>query len=212
LYWPRDPYGAGNPALKPEQSTHADCGFQARTVSGPATTLARITAYRMQMRDMIIWQPDPSDPSGMRWTPSNLAGAVIRGIHGTVELSYGKEFSSILGAVWNDARDEKSNKVLIYRPAYVVTFSQNVAINRVTGGMTCRYMSSVFTNDQNSATLPECTVFDARLGVGLFSSPDDNKSVRLIYEILNVTDVQHYTNEGYPLPGREHRLSLKVSF
>jgi vitamin B12 transporter len=212
LYWPRDPYGVGNPLLKPERSASTDAGFQLRTVSGPATATARVTAYTMQMREMIIWQPDPADTTGMRWTPVNKAKALIRGIHGDAELLFGKIFSSTFGAAWNDARDEQTKNRLIYRPEYAVTYTQGVAFDRINAGLTCRYLSSVFTNDQNTTALPECTVFDGRVGADLFSSLDGKRSIGLVYEMLNCTNARHYTNDGYPLPGREHRLSLKMVF
>jgi outer membrane cobalamin receptor len=36
--------------------------------------------------------------------------------------------------------------------------------------------------------------------------------MRLIYDMLNMTNREHATIDGYPLPGREHRLSLRINF
>jgi vitamin B12 transporter len=212
LYWPQDAWSVGNSDLRPEQSVNADAGAQAFYSADKLIVNGRVTGYFMGLRDMIIWQPDPDDPDGMRWKPDNVAKARIRGIHGSAEMSYANRYTTTLGVTWNDARDDNTDKVLIYRPEYMLTYGTGLSIGPVFTGITCRYMSEVFTDAENAGRLPESTVFDVTAGVRLPLPAGFRTHFGVEYDLYNLTNELRCTNDGYPLPSREHRLSVKVNF
>jgi vitamin B12 transporter len=212
LFWPKDLFGVGNPDLLPERSMNVDAGFQARYHTDKIVASGRITGYFMNMWDMILWQPDPSDPLGMRWMPTNVDTAKIRGIHGSARISFADFYITTLGINWNDARDAVTKKVLIYRPEYALTYTTTLSLDPFFTGITCRYMSEVFTDASNTLQLPQSTVFDINVGMQLFKTTGGRTAIGLCYDLCNLTNELRATNQGYPLPGREHRLSVKVSF
>lgn len=212
LYWPKDAWSVGNQNLRPERSVNFDAGFQVHHRAGKLIAGGRVSGYSMTLQDMILWQPDPGDPDGMRWKPDNVAEAKIRGIHGSAEVSYAKEYSSRLGITWNDARDTATGKVLIYRPEYLLTYGNELAVDPFYAGITCRFMSEVYTNAENTDRLPESTIFDCTIGVKLAAPFEFKSGIVLEYDLYNLTNELRCTNNGYPLPGREHRISVRVSF
>ena len=212
LYWPNDAWSVGNPELQPEQSVNFDAGFQARYRIDKLIANARVTGYFMTLQDMILWQPDPDDPDGMRWKPDNVAEAEIRGIHGSAEVSYAGGYTTRLGITWNDARDTATGNVLIYRPEFTLTYGTELSVDPFYAGIACRYMSEVFADAANTERLPESTIFDCTIGVKLAALFGSRSGIGLEYDLYNLTNELSCTNSGYPLPGREHRLSAKIDF
>jgi outer membrane cobalamin receptor len=148
----------------------------------------------------------------MRWMPTNVDTAKIRGIHGSARISFADFYITTLGINWNDARDAVTKKVLIYRPEYALTYTTTLSLDPFFTGITCRYMSEVFTDASNTLQLPQSTVFDINVGMQLFKTTGGRTAIGLCYDLCNLTNELRATNQGYPLPGREHRLSVKVSF
>ncbi|MGA2505921.1 MAG: TonB-dependent receptor [Chitinispirillaceae bacterium] len=207
LYWPQDAWSIGNPHLKPERSVDWDIGAQLHHRVAAIDYSGRITYFRMRLNDMIIWEPRPD----FVWTPVNVAAATIRGCKISTQLRLFKMYATSFDCAYSLARDANTGKTLIYRPRYAATYTNALEAGRITFGITVRYSSEVFTDESNTGQLPASTIFDANLGIKIASVGEDGDA-RLVYDILNLTDEQHVTNEGYPLPGREHRLSLKLSF
>ncbi|MBN1127517.1 MAG: TonB-dependent receptor [Chitinispirillaceae bacterium] len=211
-YWALDMFTVGNPELRPERSMNVDAGFQACYRTGKTGASGRITGYVLDMHDMIVWQPDPADPAGMRYRPENVSRARIRGIHGSAQLSHAGFSATTIAITWNDARDDSTGKKIIHRPEYAATWTTTLTPGPFTGGITCRYSGERFTNAENTARLPQTTTFDATAGVQVIEASGYRPGLALWYDLRNLTNEQRMTTQGYPLPGREHRLGVKVRF
>lgn len=209
LYWPLDAYkDIGNPHLKPERGGNIDAGVQAQHHFGKIGVSGRVTYFSMLLSDMIIWQKDTSGIT----SPENIDKASIRGFKFSARLNYANTGDVTIDFADNNARNTNTDKVLVYRPKYIGIFSGQASVARLTVGISCRYSSKVFVDKENSRHLPSNWTFDANLGCKILSMGACGDGMRLVYDVLNIADKKQSTNEGYPLPGREHRLSLKMSF
>jgi vitamin B12 transporter len=208
LYWPKDAYSAGNSHLKPERSVNGNTGVQLRHHVGAFDMDGRCSFSAMRLSDMIIWAPDPA---GI-YSPSNVSRAGIWGSTVAAHCSYDRTWDLSAAFAYNNSRDRATHKVLIYRPGTVVTVSCRYDGRRASAGASFRYSSKVFTNNANTASLPGVRTLDANVGCTLVAGGTSGKGVRLIYDILNITGEKKFVSEGYPLPGREHRLGLKMNF
>jgi len=203
LYWPQDAYSVGNPDLKPEHSRDLDAGAQATWRREKIECSARISYFAMQLDDMIVWEPRPD----YIWTPVNIA-ASITGASIQLTFADADRYRGAFNLTQSIAHDRNTGNTLIYRPRFLATTTHSATWGRFAAGVTGRYTGRVYTNDANTASLPPCFTFDGNCSIALM----DNDGMRLVYDILNMTDRMHATIEGYPLPGREHRLSLKIGF
>ena len=207
LYWPDEDYTVGNANLKPEHSRDWNAGIQLQQRTGGIECLGRCSYFDMRLNDMIIWEPNMD----YVWSPVNIDQASIKGIslHGSVTVA--KWYSGSLDLTVSHALDEQTGKTLIYRPEYLATSSHTFNFKRFSAGIAGRFASRVYTNDSNTTSLPPCITFDGNVSIPVLPVNLDGE-MRLIYDMMNMTNRQHATIDGYPLPGREHRLSLRINF
>jgi|GEM_PF-2369438 vitamin B12 transporter len=207
LYWPDEDYTVGNPDLKPEHSRDWNAGLQFQQRTGAIGCLCRFSYFDMWLDDMIIWEPSPD----YVWSPVNIDEASIKGVSLHASVTVAKWYSGSLDLTASHAEDEQTGKTIIYCPEYLATSSHTFTFKRFSAGIAGRYTSSVYTETDNSASLPPCIIFDGNVSVPLLPVNHDGE-MRLIYDMLNMTNREHATIDGYPLPGREHRLSLRINF
>jgi vitamin B12 transporter len=205
LYWPY----MGNPDLKKENSRDIDCGLQIRHTDNRTDFSGRVSYFAVQFSDMIMWQPYDS---GHVWLLENVPKASLNGCKLDLRCSFLHDLNGNLSFSYNNARNQTLDKFLIYRPKYIIASSIQRSGARLIAGVSFRYGSSVFTEALNQKTLPANAIYNFNIGYKLFSAGSDENGLRLVYDALNVTNQKQCTNEGYPLPGREHRVSLKMNF
>jgi vitamin B12 transporter len=212
LYWPDDFFSIGNPELSPEQSVSGDVGLELRHASPVLALTGRITYFDTRLSDMIMWQPLADNPS--KWTPTNIAEAHLSGGKVNLEASLRNHLTAATEYTLLAARDlsQATEKVLIYRPRHVVGGSLTWQDGRWMLGVCSRHSSKVYTDAANATTLPGYTTFDTNAGLRLFRGSNSSREAWLTYNGLNLTDRHYATNQGYPLPGREHRLNLSLQF
>jgi vitamin B12 transporter len=201
LYWP---YGMGNPALKKENSFDVDGGIQIRTGSGKISLSNRAAVFLMRLDDMIVLDDT--------WKPQNLDKASIAGFKFKSEVRYSDVYNAAFDFVYNNARNGSTDNVLTYRPRYIATFTSGLSVQRLTAGFTLRYSSEQFIDAANAQLLPAAISADVNFGITLVRTGDNGSRLRLVYDALNITNQDRMMARGYPLPKREHRLSLKAGF
>ncbi len=209
LYWPFDGYTAGNPSLSPERSRDFDAGLSL-SLKGDAQLRAGMTYFRNNVRDLILWARNQNSV----WSPSNVGRATIDGVESSVQFSLvpgvirlGWSLSTLRAV--NRADDPTVNgKTIPYRPSAmnkvnIVLTQGNVEL---TGELVA--MSRRFTDEQNTSSLPPVHTIDISLG---YRVPIGSSSVSFLLLGKNLENVQYETIDGYPLPGREARLTIQYS-
>lgn len=79
LYWPDTGWAAGNPDLRPEQSTEYECSIRK---AFDTTGNLRIVAFEKRSKDLIQWQ----ETSPGIWSPENVSRARVRGFEADGEV------------------------------------------------------------------------------------------------------------------------------
>ncbi|MBM7034948.1 TonB-dependent receptor domain-containing protein [Vibrio ulleungensis] len=110
LYWPEDPYGVGNPDLKPETSISGEIGIRGQHDKFDWS----LAAYSSTIEDLIEWMPvDDANPFG-QWTPTNVSEAEIKGIELEVAFDTGPVEHQLVGD-WKDTENVTTGEQLIRR-------------------------------------------------------------------------------------------------
>ncbi|GAD80096.1 TonB-dependent receptor domain-containing protein [Vibrio ezurae] len=109
MYWPEDAFSKGNPDLNPEKSESTELSLQGFHSWASWT----ISAYQTNIKDMIEWAPDLSDPQG-KWQPSNVSKAEIRGIEASVEFDTWLIHHTV-SADWKDPKNKETGLQLANR-------------------------------------------------------------------------------------------------
>jgi len=201
LYWP---YGGGNPDLKKEKGFDVDGGIQVRTNSGKISVCNRAAVFLMRLEDMIVLDD--------MWKPQNLDKASITGFKFKSQVRYSDAYDIAFDFVYNNARNSSTDNVLTYRPRYIATFTNGLSVGRLAAGFALRYSSEQFIDGANTQSLPAAITADVNLGITFMRPGADGSWLRLVYDVFNITNEDRMAAPGYPLPKREHRLSLKAGF
>ena len=210
LYWPDEGWGHGNPNLKPESSTNLDVGFIIKK-NESYFLQAEVSYFQNKIKDLIGWGPDNS---GI-WTPLNIGQAKIQGIESGLKFSLPKEIAYFnIYHTWMKATDETDNsplkgKRLIYRPDHKIDLIIGTHFGDLSANMDLRIVSKRYTTTDNSNTLPKYQLLNGNIGYS-FALYHVQISSRL--QILNMLDKSIYLNDGYPLPGREFRLTFGFNY
>ncbi len=209
LYWPRDAWTIGNPDLKPESGHDFDAGVLMRLPALRELALD-LTYYHNTVRDMIVWLQGQT-----LWSPENIGQATLRGIESKVGVS---PVPGLLRLEWDytylDSRDETDNpnekgNVLPYRPKHHQNFQATLTVWDFALTGTVAYTSSVYTNVANTTSLPDYYTAGATAG---YTLPLENGSLGIRLEGKNLGNSRYEVMEGFPMPGREIRLSAEYRF
>ncbi len=213
LYWPEDVYAKGNPDLRPETGINFDIGLLFRQIQSSLFQI-ELTYFKNNITDLIVW----GTGSDWKWTPQNVGRARISGFENiwTIRLLENTAYLKI-AHTWMKAVDEtpdspdKGNP-LIYRPknkidinagfkSWIFHFNLNY---RLVGKR--RYFNySTYKYDY----LNVYHLVNGNIGC-YFSFSGFNVNTRL--QAWNILDKSIYIMDGYPIPGRELRLSLGIKY
>ncbi len=206
---------AGDPDLRPERGWTTDLG-----VSLSRGHLdAEASAFTAGARNQIVWLPAEDG----FFVPGNVLRTRTRGAEVTVgfaPIAFGSvRVSADASYVFTDARDRSTPGSVSYgRPLrYIARHAagSHAALETAVGttglrlDVDGRVLGSRPTRADGGAPLPVHVVLDARArlarrvaGVG----------VELGAELKNLTNTRYAVVEGYPMPPRHGRLTLRLSF
>ncbi len=207
LYWPNDGYSVGNPILRPERATDVDVGIHVYEPSWGGLG-AGATYFVNTFNDLILWQPAAS---GL-WSPQNVGKARIRGMETTLSLA---PVPNLIQLEWNytfvDARNKAENQgefdmLLPFRPRHVHNLSATVELSGAYCAMSISHVAMRFTTSSNTASLPGYRLVNLLFGIRRAFEP---LALGVKVELRNLADVRYQVMPGYPMPGRELRLSFE---
>lgn len=210
LYWPKDAYSVGNPNLKPEHGTDFDVGAMFRYPFFPGVALD-LTYFKNSITDMILWH---QGPLGI-WSPENVGKADIQGVELKAALS---PWGDLLQFGWNytylDARNKTQDRTqydmqLPYRARHAHNFSLRFGQAGLYALLDYSSTGKRFTTTANTDLLLPYHLINAILGYKMRFDP---LSLDAKLEVRNLENTEYQAMEGFPMPGREVRLSLAVKF
>ena len=208
LYWPSDEYTAGNPDLLPETGTSLDAGVTFADYTN-GLLQAELTWFKNSIRDMIEWQPGDD----YIWRPANVGRAEIRGLESGIkfripsDVVYTSIYFTKMKATNETEGSETKGRRLIYRPDQKWDIILGTKLGMMSAHLNYRFASKSFIDAANSASLKAYRLVNANLAAGLSIS---GTRFTLKIQGINLTDQKIFLSDGYPLPGREFRVSLGV--
>ena len=211
LYWPADEYTKGNPGLSPETSVDWDIGLQLVNRSRLAAE-AEIMVFNSHVRDLIQWGPDET---GMIWMPLNVGKATIRGLESSIGLTlpenrvYIKVNHTLIRATDETPGSTGRGNHLLYRPEYKLDLLAGVRLGPVALNLNHRWVDRRYHNTENSLVLGPYRLLNGNINVTI---PTGNIVAHVKLQGFNLTNQNIQGTYGYPMPGREYRVTLGVDY
>jgi len=208
LFWPAGPFLAGNPNLLPERGREIEGGVLYE-FSRAGNWQLELAGFNSKIADLIVWISD----ANFFYSPVNLENAKISG----VELSaawrsngdrFGWRANYTRLATKNDGANPQTNaKALVYRPRDKFDLQANFDFRYFVLGGSFQYVGTRFSRADNSQSLPAYRAANFSLSRQI-RFHEFNTLLHL--EVRNVFDKHFSIIDGYPLPGRELRATLRL--
>lgn len=200
LYWPDTIYAKGNPELRPERSVEYEIGWD-QVFS--ENILTKITVFRRDVKDLIVWQPDLS----FKYSPSNIGKARIDGIELEGEINIHKFFSIDLNYTYLNPVDRNTGEKIKNLPQHQLNTSLNIYSPFGSG----LFLYGRYTkNYALPGNISDYFVMDGKIThkINLFSGIKGD----LFVGVNNIFDKEYEVVKGYPMPPREFYGGLSVAF
>jgi vitamin B12 transporter len=232
LYW-RGAGAIGNPFLKPETSLSQEAGIQ---YASPATDQTKAFTFKAavfsnNVKDWILWNPLPpgsKSPWGgtvpnNTWSPQNVKKVWSRGVeaqasgkttvaHTILEAQLQYTFTrSTNEDIYASQTSNELNKQLTFTPQHEGSATARVYWRKYTVTALASYTGKQYADGDNNNTnaVKPYTVLSAWASRHLNWRHLD---ASLIGEINNLLDTAYQSRPGYPLPGRNYKLTLVLQF
>jgi vitamin B12 transporter len=207
LYWPEVVWpGAGgvrgNPALRPESGETWDVGL-AYNGGRPLFTV-ELTYFQNRIKDLILWESD----ADWVYSPRNIGRAMISGIENEWSLKLPADRAYVTVApTWMASRDMTAagGRELVYRPGYKLDISAGFKIGPFRLNGDYQAVDRRFTRADHSKSLDS---YDLLGGNVQWNGEWLGFKLRTKFQVINLLDKNIFLIEGYPVPGREWRVTL----
>ena len=212
LYWPEDAYTKGNPNLKPESSKNLDVGIE---VSGDVAGYiqAEVTYFNNRVEDLINWQPLPDNE--FVYMPTNIGIAKLAGVETSLQYTlpnnaaYLRIAHTFMEATDETKKSDNKGNTLIYRPKNKLDVTAGIQMKMIMANLNYRTVSKRFTTADNLLFLDAYSLLNANIGV---SHQLMGTTLKAKVQAINLLDKSIFINDGYPLPGREVRVTVGIDY
>jgi len=238
LNWPADPYGQGNPNLKPEKGEMYEIGLE-KTFS--KKFLFRTSIFHQNVDNMITWAPTgPVGPLGTNlWQPSNVNKVKISGVELEGRIDFTPDFSFLLTSTYLNpkqynmelrddltSRMERVKRQAAYVPKYKVDLGlewKNLFHRKgLRLNVDAQYVDKTYQYYSNWNAYPAVSTDTKKIkAYTLFNIKltQSFKNKEIFLAIANLFDEKYSHQFGYdvndqnfPMPGRNFSLGAKVKF
>ena len=163
------------------------------------------------MDDLIQWQS-----VDFIYTPVNVSKARTKGLEINTSLQLIDNILDIVGNyTYLDAKNksdgEYNNKFLVYRSRHNLNITLNFRWNYFSFAYDYRNVSRQFSDEENLSEF-EIKPYNISDFTLRFQPKFDNWQPILSFQVRNVFDENYQIIRSYPLPGREFRVNLGVSY
>jgi vitamin B12 transporter len=217
LYW-RGAGAEGNSDLHSEHSWSEEIAAHYNKKFKKVTLGLTGTAFSNQVDNWILWQP-----MGAVWSPENIKKVWSRGSEAKASLTmtsgtwthslsslYSFTRSTTVEVYDPIAKNEVGNQ-LIYTPIHEGSITIGSSWKKWKASLVANFTGKQYTDSDNNPVL----AMDAYQNINIWMQRDISIGTSLhntiIFEINNITDAVYETRVGYPMPGRNYRISLNFS-
>lgn len=198
----------GNPKLQPEKSQNAEMGFQLKQ-TGTFSWSHRLTYYRMQVANWIIWLP-----KGNFWSPENIREVQNQGLEYQGESTWTTgewTWQANLAYTYSSTRDltQEDSQQLPYSPKHQGNAGLQVKRDDFVFDLSGFYVGARSIASGTSRILEGFALGN----LGLSYSGTKWKSVRLPlrFQVLNVFNQSYQVLYLRAMPGRSYQLNLTLT-
>jgi iron complex outermembrane receptor protein len=203
----------GNPNIQPEHSLSAETGILWQQKHQQKHFSAEITAFAMQVKDWILWQPT----SQGFWSPENLQDVKVRGFEGQVTYKYFQKnwqwhfwgnytlTASQIMRLKNDVSGRFTNKFLPYAPLQKISVTTALLWQKWQITCSSHFTDQRFSDLDNSQRLKSFYIVDANLQ-RKFHYKQNELSINL--QVNNILDKQYYNVLNQWMPPRNYQISV----
>ncbi|NHZ84388.1 MAG: TonB-dependent receptor [Planctomycetia bacterium] len=209
LYWPEDAWTVGNPDLEPEYGTDWDIGIRLQyPILGGI--YFESSYFESNMTNLIIWQQID------KWIPLNVDKSRNSGIENSLKIAIIKDYLDLsANYMYLNTRNLSEspatyNKILVYRPKHTVNVSATLTLKSIQLNYQYSYNSRRFTDASNTwgNSLASYSVSDITVNCNIKMM---KTKMDYSFQIKNIFNNEYRVIKNMPVPGREYRLSMKVS-
>jgi vitamin B12 transporter len=220
LFWPEQiwpGYGGtrGNPALKPETGWYGDAGLSFEKTE-PFYFQAELAFFENRMENLIDWQSD----ADFVFAPVNVGKARIHGVESRVSFKTpGGRLQASISPCWMRSLDKSvssgdggaggEDRFLPYRPEWKIDADAGFSLKALHFEFRHQTVGRRFTTADNGKALPAYPLWSAgasfRRRFGAFTA-------NTRFQVNNLADRRISNMDGYPLPGREYRISFEMHY
>ena len=198
----------GNPNLRPEKSQNGEMGFQLKQ-TGTFSWSQRLTYYRMQVDDWIIWLP-----KGAIWSPENIREVNNQGLEYQGESSWTTghlTWQANISYTYSSTRDlaQEGSQQLPYSPKH----QGNAGLQAKRNDFALD-LSGIYVGPRSIASGDSRILEGFALGnLGLTFSGAKWKSLQmpLRFQVLNVFNQSYQVLYLRAMPGRSYQLNLTLT-
>jgi outer membrane cobalamin receptor len=208
LFWPGSSFYSGNPNLKPETGTNVDGGFILQ-IPHKGNWQVEVNGFYSTLDNLIIDTPEASG----RLMPQNIEKAKLRGIESALAWhSSGDRLRLKIAHTYLKATNETEanrGKRIVYRPQDKLDASVGLTIAQVHLSVAYQFVGKRFIDPENRSLLRDYRLVNFAMGrqqrVG-------NIRAEFHAEVRNVYDKHFSVLDGYPVPGREFRATVRLGY
>lgn len=201
-YWPT----GGDPDIKPETGTTYEGGVGFLQQWGSHSVAADVTAYWLDIHQMIAWVPE-----GALWRPRNYSRVNSKGVENSATYKFTNEAFFVSNKVafeLNQSREQGAQYQLRYTPKYRASNVLSVGAGRISGMISAHYLGRRQI-DETYFTLPEH--FSVNSSVQ-YRFNHRNVRVTLLVQAENLTNHTRPLIKDYPLPGTSVMGGIKLQY
>ncbi len=205
LYYPVQPWGEGNPDLKPESSASYELGVRGKHSVGNWS----VSAFHTEINDLIEWQCIANCAVDPTWDdvykPFNISRVQIDGIEATIGHQRNNRDMN-LSLTLLDARDEQSGNKLQNRADASLRFDIDQKNGNWRNGLSLLAQGARYADSANTRKLDAYATLDLRSHYAL------DKQWQIKGKVRNLLDKKYLTTDtSYRPSGRTYLISLSYN-
>ncbi len=216
LFWKGDVRSKGNPDLRPERSEHSEGGIELIGSKGELNFKASMTYFHSFMTDLVVWQ---SGYNGV-WSPVNLGSALLCGHEEDISIAFFDElvevrYQNTITTTRNKVAGHNSyNKSLTFTPHYVtgirLKLKRRFGDALLQASYAVRKVAKRYALLSNTKWYDAYRIDDVRGTVSLDLSSWWHLAVDV--KIANLWNEEYVLLTHYPMPGREWRIGVRLTY
>jgi vitamin B12 transporter len=218
LYW--SGAGAfGNSNLRPEESWSEEVAINIKTNLGRASQLVwKTTAFSNQVDNWILWRPEVNV-----WSPDNIKKVWSRGSETRIELHlpFGRWKTSATAlysytrstneSVYSSTDKATIGKQLVFTPVHEGSITAKAEWYKWGLNFISNFTGRQYTDDDNSSSFAMDPYFIMNMWLTRQVALGRLFNGKVIAEINNILNASYQNRPGYPMPGRNYRLSINFN-